>query len=135
VLCSRPEAGDDGTSRGVAVWTASRSVPSWSGTLWDPVGGAANAPAWRRRMDAFPPHLESSYLTREEGRSLFGLGMSTGLLPPGAFAEATGADPDFYSDVPYRLPDARLAKSPHGLWGTAPSYRRARRRRSGSSRP
>jgi hypothetical protein len=29
-------------------------------------------------MDAFPPHLESSYLTREEGRELFRLGMQSG---------------------------------------------------------
>ena len=108
------------------MWTASRSVPSWSGTLWDSAGagagGAASAvPAWRRRMDAFPPHLESSYLTREEARSLFGLGMSDEpKLPAGTFAEAAGADPAFYAAVPYRLPDARLAKSPHGLWGTVP---------------
>ena len=109
----------------MAVWTESRSVPSWSGTAWDSAGAEMNVdgaavPAWRRRMEAFPPHLESSYLTREEGRSLFGLGMSSGQLPPGAFAEATGADPDFYAAVPYRLPDARLTKSPHGLWGTVP---------------
>ena len=28
-------------------------------------------------MDAFPPHLESSYLTRDEGRELFRLGMQS----------------------------------------------------------
>jgi hypothetical protein len=33
----------------------------------------------------------------------------------------TGADPDFYANVPYSLPDARLRKSPHALWGVLPS--------------
>ena len=34
---------------------------------------------------------------------------------------SSGADPDFYANIPYSLPDPRLLKSPHALWGTLPT--------------
>ena len=69
-----------GMSRGVAIWSAPRVMPCWSGTdegWWPNSTGKEKGvvPAWRRRLDAFPPHLESSYLTSEEGRELFHQGM------------------------------------------------------------
>jgi len=136
VLCHTDDDGDDdaveknnndGMSKGVAVWSTPRMMPCWSGTnenWWSENKGAdADAiPAWRRRLDAFPPHLESSYLTREEGRELFRQGIMLG--GEGAaerFFSETGADPDFYANVPYSLPDNRLRKSPHALWGMLPT--------------
>ena len=86
VLCHEDTNNDSvsanipGMSKGVAVWTTPRMMPCWSGTSeswWQEEGGSSNSsvPAWRKRLDAFPPHLESSYLTREEGRELFRQGM------------------------------------------------------------
>ncbi len=119
VLCSQ-DKGNDGTSQGVAVWPNPRMLPSWSGTnehWWSAdINDKSNIPAWRKRLDAFPPHLESSYLTRQEGRELFLRGMMGKFVDQ--FVSVTGADPDFYAHVPYSLPDSRLCKSPHALWGT-----------------
>ena len=64
-----------GISNGVAVWSSLRMMPCWSGTHESWWSSSDGAPAWRRRFEAFPPHLESSYLTREEGRQLFRQGM------------------------------------------------------------
>jgi hypothetical protein len=117
VLCSTRNSNTrsiPGMSRGVALWTAPRMMPCWSGT--HEIDGVVG---WRRRMDAFPPHLESSYLTREEGRELFRLGMLSD--DADMFIGVTGVDPNFYADVPYSLPDLRLRKSPHALWGSLPA--------------
>ena len=120
VLCSE-EKENEGSSRGVAVWSKPRMLPCWSGTneqWWNANNNdRPSIPAWRKRLDAFPPHLESSYLTREEGRELFLRGMRKFA---DQFVIVTGADPDFYAHVPYSLPDPRLCKSPHALWGTLP---------------
>lgn len=143
-----------GVSKGVSVWSSARMIPCWSGThesWWDKTdecnGGTKRLPAWRRRLDAFPPHLESSYLTRQEGRELFRQGlMSTFadgfIIKTGEFVMSSvqissflivishasrllsfisGTDPDFYGNIPYSLPDSRLIKSPHSLWGTLPT--------------
>eukprot|EP00985_Skeletonema_marinoi_P030940 scaffold34877_cov197-Skeletonema_marinoi.AAC.2 len=121
VLCSQ-EKENDGASQGVAVWSNPRMLPSWSGTneqWWNANNNdKSSIPAWRKRLDAFPPHLESSYLTRQEGRELFLRGMMGKFADQ--FVSITGADPDFYAHVPYSLPDSRLCKSPHALWGTLP---------------
>ena len=120
VLCPEEEEKvGGGIARGVAVWNSARMMPCWSGThekWWD--GKNEEMPAWKRRLQAFPPHLESSYLTREEGRELFRQGLTSGMADK--FVIETGADPDFYANVPYSLPDSRLLKSPHALWGTLP---------------
>jgi len=111
-----------GLSKGVAVWSSPRMMPCWSGTSeswWKEGEEGTSSPAWRKRLDAFPPHLESSYLTREEGRELFRQGMM--LEGSDRFVIETGADSDFYANVPYSLPDVRLRKSPHALWGMLPS--------------
>lgn len=80
-----------GKCRGVAGWLTPKMMPCWSGTseLWS--GKESRniiIPAWRRRFDAFPPYLESSYLTREEGRELFRLGMMS--EESDSFIDATG---------------------------------------------
>jgi hypothetical protein len=118
-LCADESAPLGGVAKGVAVWNSARMMPCWSGTheKWWDVNDPT--PAWKRRLEAFPPHLESSYLTREEGRELFRQGLTSGLADK--FIVATGTDPDFYADVPYSLPDSRLLKSPHALWGTLPT--------------
>jgi hypothetical protein len=115
-LCPNDDRGG-GVTKGVAVWNSARMMPCWSGTHenWWSDG---ETPAWKRRFDAFPPHLESSYLTREEGRELFRRGLMSDWADK--FVIETGADPDFYANVPYSLPDCRLLKSPHALWGTLP---------------
>ncbi|KAL7473331.1 hypothetical protein ACHAXS_013787 [Conticribra weissflogii] len=121
ILCvdKEPQQNEvQGVSRGVAVWTNARMLPCWSGTSENWWGDGRLLPAWRRRLDVFPPHLESSYLTREEGRELY----KQGLMSPGAdrFATESGTDPNFYANIPYSLPDSRLYKSPHSLWGSLP---------------
>ena len=118
VLSSEEDNGG-GVARGVAVWNSARMMPCWSGThekWWG--DDSEGIPAWKRRLEAFPPHLESSYLTREEGRELFRQGLTSSMADK--FVIETGADPDFYANVPYSLPDSRLLKSPHALWGTLP---------------
>lgn len=83
VLCCEEDAnaGIPGMSTGVAVWSTPRTMPCWSGTnlSWWTDDGADErfVPAWRRRLEAFPPHLESSYLTGQEGKELFRLGMTS----------------------------------------------------------
>ena len=76
VLCANKGSDDEqralrGVSRGVAVWSNARMIPCWSGTHENWWGEGQHTPAWRRRLDVFPPHLESSYLSREEGRELY----------------------------------------------------------------
>lgn len=97
----------------VRVWQEARMIPPWVA-----LGQTDEVEACRRRFHAFPPHLESSYLTREEAERLYEMGR---MLNPTAFLELTGTDPGFYLKVPYRLPHERYWKSPHSLWGTLPS--------------
>ncbi|KAL3924864.1 MAG: hypothetical protein SGILL_000787 [Bacillariaceae sp.] len=98
---------------GIAVWQEARSIPAWVAA-----GETDEVQACRRRFQAFPPHLASSYVTSEEAEKLHGMAME---LNANAFVELTGTDPAFYASVPYRLPSERYQKSPHALWGTLPS--------------
>lgn len=120
VLCADESNEVDGVARGVAVWNSARMMPCWSGThekWWDE--NKKSPAAWKKRLEAFPPHLESSYLTREDGRELFRQGLSSSFADK--FVTETATDPDFYANIPYSLPDSRLLKSPHALWGTLPT--------------
>ena len=47
-------------------------------------------PAWRRKLDAFPPHLESSCLTCDDVRELFWQGMLLGRGGLDCFVSETG---------------------------------------------
>eukprot|EP00804_Cyclotella_cryptica_P008773 CCRYP_015624-RA/>CCRYP_015624-RA protein AED:0.01 eAED:0.01 QI:221/1/1/1/0.6/0.66/6/2355/3495 len=119
VLCSDGNDGQGGIAKGVAVWSSAKMIPCWSGThenWWGADG--EQVPAWRKRLEVFQPHLESSYLTREEGRELFRQGLMSRWADK--FVVETGTNPDFYANIPYSLPDSRLLKSPHALWGTLP---------------
>ncbi|KAL3923025.1 MAG: hypothetical protein SGILL_001888, partial [Bacillariaceae sp.] len=98
---------------GIPVWQEARSIPTWIAP-----GETDEATVCRRRFQAFPPHLASSYVTSDEAEMLHGLAMD---LNAKAFVELTGTDPEFYSSVPYRLPSEKYRKSPHALWGTLPS--------------
>ena len=96
VLCSERNtskiASIPGKCRGVVTWLTPKMLPCWSGTseLWSGHASSNNifVPSWRRRFDAFPPHLDSSYLTREEGRELFRLGLTSD--DSNSFIQATG---------------------------------------------
>ena len=90
--------------QGVHVWPTARCIPAWASP--DKV------------FDAFPPHLSSSYLSHEEAELLHGMCVA---MNKEAFVNLTGADPDYYSRVPYRVTPDRYVKSPHALWGTLPS--------------
>jgi hypothetical protein len=113
---------------GATVWTHSKIIPPWSFsqdylssrlTSSDENNNTdKNVFGWRLRFDVFLPHLESSYLTREEFRQLHTLGFST---VSDLSSSKKGADFDFYSNVPYILPNERYRKSPHSLWGIMPS--------------
>lgn len=101
---------------GVRVWHVPRCLPLWAFPKLlneDPIE------ACRRRFQAFPPNLQSSYLTYEEAELMHGIAVS---LNPAAFSDLTGAPLNFYSKVPYRLCPDRYRKSPHALWGTLPSF-------------
>jgi hypothetical protein len=78
--------GDD-VFGGVLVWNNARMIPSWSfsdsylssarvSIQEDKDEYDVSVPGWRRRMNVFPPHLPSSYLTREEQRQLHKLGFA-----------------------------------------------------------
>lgn len=97
----------------VSVWRLARTIPSWAA-----LDTKDEAQACRRRFGAFPPHLASSYVTREEAELLHEMGMN---VNPNALVEFTGTNPSFFSKVPYRLQPERYRKSPHALWGTLPS--------------
>jgi len=99
---------------GIQVWHEARSIPAWASLITD----EDDLTTCRRRFYAFPPHLASSYVTREDAETLHRLGME---MNSTMFQEMTGTDPNFYSNVPYRLPSERYRKSPHALWGTLPS--------------
>jgi len=99
---------------GLKIWHTPRMIPSWSSI----VEGEDEITTCRRRFFAFPPHLESSYLTREEAETLHRLGFE---LNPEKFLQISGTDPSFYASVAYRLPSVQYRKSPHSLWGTLPA--------------
>ena len=122
-----------GDLAGVFTWHPCRMIPTWSAILNDGSlsDSATMLSTLRRRFDAFPPHLPSSYLSREEAELLHGMAVvavnsnpafgadpESGLLH---FVQMTGSSPEFYSNVPYRIPSERYHKSPHALWGTLPS--------------
>jgi len=107
------QVGHDHDLAGVGVWHEARMIPPWAA-----MDKADDVEACRKRFAAFPPHLETSYVTREEAELLHGIGLTVNAA---AFVELTGAPPNFYSKVPYRLPSGRYHKSPHSLWGTLPS--------------
>lgn len=104
-------AGQD-TFGGVSVCTDPRMIPCWSGTAHENEDVAKSF-----RLKAFPPHLPSSYLTREEGRELFKV-MKTHMKAQYLF-HLTGTNPHFYDSARLLdLPSDRMKKSPHALWGT-----------------
>ncbi|GKY92493.1 hypothetical protein MPSEU_000219700 [Mayamaea pseudoterrestris] len=99
---------------GVHVWRQARMMPLWAGVE----NILSEEEILSKRFDAFPPHLLSSYVTREESELLHGIAMST---QPEQFVLLTRAPNCFYSNVGWRLPSDRYKKSPHALWGTVPS--------------
>jgi hypothetical protein len=60
---------------GVYVWPNARAIPPWSFSHFS-YDTEATFPYWRQRMDVFPPHFKSSYLTREEAYQLHSLGIN-----------------------------------------------------------
>ena len=130
---SKPTNGH-GDLAGVYTWHPCRMIPSWSSILNEDSRSNESAlwMACRQRFDAFPPHLPSSYLTREEAELLHGMAIVAINSNPyfcndfeggmRQLIQLTGTHPQFYSNVPYRLPSQRYHKSPHALWGTLPSH-------------
>ena len=115
---------------GTTVWNHSKIIPPWSFSQDYLASSRLISPeevkdtddddvfGWRYRLDVFPPHLESSYLNREECRQLHTLGFST---VSDLSSSKKGVDFEFYSKVPYILQNERYRKSPHSLWGVMPS--------------
>ena len=68
----------------VCVWHHARTIPAWTA-----LDTTDEAQACRRRFRAFPPHLASSYVTREEAELLHEMGMS---INPNALVELTGTE-------------------------------------------
>ena len=66
----------------ISVWHQARTIPSWAA-----LDTSDEMLACRRRFNAFPPHLSSSYVTREESELLHEMAMS---INPNAFVELTG---------------------------------------------
>lgn len=66
----------------VGVWQEARTIPPWAG-----LGQEGELHVCRKRFSAFPPHLPSSYVTREEAEMLHGTAMK---LNPTGFVEMTG---------------------------------------------
>ena len=120
---------DDGHLAGIYVWHPARMIPPWAAMQTVDVSSGQvqyldEVTACRRRFEAFPPHLASSFVTREEAELLHGMALTSLNSPAPAynrFLEITATVPDFYSKVPYRLPSQRYHKSPHALWGTLPA--------------
>jgi Putative zinc finger in N-recognin (UBR box) len=117
--------GGDGDLGGVQTWHPARMISPWTAITIAPEQQYDEIAACRRRFDAFPPHLSSSYVTREEAELLHGMTLATLADPSNVnvenFLQVAGTLPHFYSNVPYRLPSQRYHKSPHALWGTLPS--------------
>ena len=66
----------------ISVWHQARTIPSWAA-----LDISDEMLACRRRFSAFPPHLASSYVTRDESELLHEMSMS---INPNAFVELTG---------------------------------------------
>ncbi len=68
------------------VWGKSKMIPAWSFSegylssarvsINEEEEEQTSIPGWRRRMNVFPPHLTSSYLSREESLQLHKLGFT-----------------------------------------------------------
>jgi hypothetical protein len=125
-------AANEGDLAGVYTWHPVRMIAPWAaivGPQQQTEAGQVVLPynevlVCRQRFDAFPPHLASSYVTREEAELLHGMALVAAPTTDAGysrFLEVTGTSADFYSKVPYRLPPQRYHKSPHALWGTLPS--------------
>ena len=114
-LCDVTEGQD--TFGGVCVNTGPRMIPCWSGTL---SSIESDEEKKMQRMKAFPPHLATSYLTREEARELY-KAMKKHVNSDNLFKK-TGSSPNYYDNARFMfLPSDRLQKSPHALWGTLES--------------
>jgi hypothetical protein len=74
---------DDRQLGGINVWRDPRTIPSWAAIDQ----GSDEVHSCRRRFTAFPPHLASSYLTREEAEKLHEKGMA---LNSACLVEVTG---------------------------------------------
>lgn len=120
-LPGRNNPSDDDDLGGIYTWHPARMIAPWASLAVT----SDNIPMkLRQRFDTFPPHLASSYVTREEAELLHGMALAELQSIPTAidnFVQVSGTVPDFYSLVPYRLPSKRYHKSPHALWGTLPS--------------
>lgn len=66
----------------VNVWQGARTIPPWAA-----LDQNDEVQACRRRFNAFPPHLASSFVTREEAELLHGMAMQ---LNPAGLVELTG---------------------------------------------
>jgi hypothetical protein len=136
VQIADPGNSSDDSLAGVLTWHPARMIPPWVAVTTSFVGQSPldEMAACRVRFTAFPPHLKSSYLTREECELLHGMALTISPSSTNAtsledansnqnrnFVEFTSTTPDFYELVPYRLPSWRYHKSPHSLWGTLPS--------------
>mmetsp|Transcript_26458 Transcript_26458/g.74018 ORF Transcript_26458/g.74018 Transcript_26458/m.74018 type:complete len:3261 (+) Transcript_26458:550-10332(+) len=114
VVHALTQASSRHTLAGISVWHQPHTIPAWAGLSEQ----SDELQSLRRRLNAFPPHLLSSYVTYDEAETLHRLAMNQNAQ---AFTELAGTDPNFYASVPYRLPSGRYHKSPHALWGTLPS--------------
>jgi hypothetical protein len=72
----------------VSVWNQPRMIPSWAAA-----GETDFVQACRKRFNAFPPHLASSYLSSEEAEKLHKMGTQLNLQ---AFVELTGKSITIY---------------------------------------
>lgn len=67
---------------GISVWSEPRTIPSWVAADEKDV-----VQACRKRFDAFPPHLQSSYLSREEAEKLHSMAKK---VNPAVLSEIAG---------------------------------------------
>jgi hypothetical protein len=73
---------------GVYVWRVPRTIPAWVAA-----GQGDDVQACRRRFNAFPPHLASSYLSSEEAEKLHEMALDVNAA---AFVELTGKGTYYY---------------------------------------
>ena len=72
---------DDAAMAGISVWHEARMIPAWAAPM-------ASVEDLRRRFMSFPPHMPSSYVTREEAKKLHELALQ---VNPQGFSDYTGA--------------------------------------------
>jgi hypothetical protein len=72
----------------VYVWRVPRTIPAWVAA-----GQGDDVQACRRRFNAFPPHLASSYLSSEEAEKLHEMALDVNAA---AFVELTGKGTYYY---------------------------------------